>query len=50
MAVGFVGYSLFEYWIGKTKRVKANSTVELIIVLFIAAIAMISKFKGKKHV
>lgn len=24
-------YSIFEYWLGKTKKVKENSTIELIL-------------------
>lgn len=50
LTVGFVGYALFEYWIGKTKRTRANSTVELIIILTMAVVAMIAKLKGNKNV
>lgn len=30
----FLIYSLWEYWLGKTKKIAANSTVELIVWLF----------------
>ena len=29
--IGFVVYSMLEFFLGKTKRVKANSTLELIL-------------------
>lgn len=31
--VGVVAYSLLEYWLGKTEKVKAGSVIEAILML-----------------
>lgn len=46
-AVGFICYSLFELWIGKTGRTKANSLLELVAV-FVAMI-FIRIMKGQNN-
>lgn len=29
--IGPIAYSAFEYWLGKTDKVKANSAIELVV-------------------
>jgi len=30
IAIG-IAYAIFEYWLGKTKKVQSNSTIEMIL-------------------
>lgn len=48
LALG-VAYALFERWLGRTDKVSANSTVDLISdILFAGTEKLIQKFKGEK--
>lgn len=38
-------WALFEYWLGKTDRVKSNSTIELILALVRGTVKLIRKPK-----
>lgn len=38
-------YSLFEYWLGKTNKIKANSTVELVLTVVAAAATLFLRRK-----
>ena len=46
IALGFVGYSGVEYWIGKTEKTKANSVLEFIAM--VAAILIFKIMKGNQ--
>jgi hypothetical protein len=36
-----VGYVLFEYWLGKTKAISPNSTLELLLKIVVAVITLL---------
>jgi hypothetical protein len=46
--VGTLGYMIFEFWLGKTDKVKAGSTVELAVNVIKALKPTITKTEVKK--
>lgn len=44
---GVAAYSSFEYWIGKTKKTKANSLLEFSAMII--SMVIIKLMKGSKH-
>jgi hypothetical protein len=41
--LGFIAFALFERWLPKTNRIKANSTIDLCINLILFIIKVITK-------
>jgi hypothetical protein len=46
IGLSVAGYSVFEFWLGKTKRTKANSAVELIAMVIGFVIVKLISRKG----
>jgi len=43
-------YSVLECWLGRTKRTRANSVIDAIILIFgLLAVAIMSRFKKKEN-
>lgn len=45
--LGVLAYAAFEFWIGKTKRTRANSFIELTSILILVGLAFIANL-GRK--
>ena len=41
----FLAFSLLEYWLGKTKLIKSNSTIELIMDIIKAVVTILLRRK-----
>lgn len=48
LLLGAFAYTLLEYWLGKTNRVRANSTLELAALVLVSLVGLITSLKGKK--
>jgi hypothetical protein len=46
IALSLAGYSAFEFWLGKTKKTKANSLVEFLAMVIGAVIVKLILRKG----
>lgn len=44
----FIIYMLLEYYIGKTKRVKENSLIEIVVVLILRLLILYKNNLGEK--
>lgn len=45
----FLAYSVFEYWLGKTNKVRQASFIELLIMGAVLVITlMVNKLKGER--
>lgn len=48
LLLGGVLFSIWEWWLGKTSKTRANSTLDLALMVLAAALTLIVSLKGRK--